>query len=1038
MAAALAFCLSAAAQPALHRLRVFENPSLTIFSIAEGPDGLLWLAAADGLYRFDGFHYHKITSYPFPTARFVAFTGDGALWCGDFEGLCRVVRNRFQITIADDIAAMAAYPDQVFARLAASMVRVGLDGTVRPVPYVPRRDLTIDALGRLWFICLDMKQICWVDPSHVDSVHSLSFSPDFDQYQAAANAQGLVWSADDEQAVPVEGRQPVRLQRLHSRHGARSGPLLAGRNGQLWFLGETVRGLSPAMEFRDSKDQERFPPLSGFEDSRGHLWVASAGQGLTEWIPEPSWQRWFPQDFGGEATAQMVRDRRGNAFVATDKHIYREDAQSGKWVRMTHEDQRYYFLFPLDDGGFLASIRGVGLARLAPDGGIVERFPNPPELPMDHRQIVRDGKGRIWIGAKRALFRLEGQPGSLRLREELLPQLGAHDLVQAVALRVDGSGRLWVGYTRGIAWLDDADRWHVLDTDQPADWVRSFTFAGDDIWVAHRRQGAYSRLHRNGQRWRVTPFLATAGYAPVSTNFLVRDSRGWIWRGSSDGVHVSDGRNLGVNDWLHLYPGNGLAANETGQYGFFEDHDGSVWIAGDEGLSHLRPSPAWFDAPHNAPPPRVTRVEADGRVLLFPDTPPAALPAATRVLKIDVGALQASPFRERPLRYRLLPLSKEWFLTRDGSLEFRNLPDKSYSLEVGYIGNGESAVGVWDFRIGAGGGLGWGWLVGLVLAGGAMAPAALHAPRVARTRFRMEKALFLMRRRAQYRKLQPGAADTTENEGQVMLGRYRLERMVSRGGFAVVYEARDLKDPTARLAVKVLNRARGQESWVRDRFAHEVAALRSVEHPGVVRILDSWITAAGEPCLAMPFLDGATLRAALDAGPLGLERVARISRQLGSALAAVHAHGIVHRDLKPENLILVQAGDGTEQAVIIDFGTAGLRTAEHELAATTLMSGSFHYMAPERLTGHYSAASDVFSLAVVVLEMLTRKRLADLQAMFFEPAFGEELEKTLAAAVGMNTGKALANLLGPAYDPEPRRRPADVEVWAEKVAEAIS
>src|SRR5262249_41793741 len=190
-------------------------------------------------------------------------------------------------------------------------------------------------------------------------------------------------------------------------------------------------------------------------------------------------------------------------------------------------------------------------------------------------------------------------------------------------------------------------------------------------------------------------------------------------------------------------------------------------------------------------------------------------------------------------------------------------------------------------------------------------------------------------------------------------------------------------------------------------FAHEVSALRSIEHPGVVRILDSWISPAGEPCLAMPFLEGETLRALMKRGPVDRRRAARMIRQIGDALGSVHSRGIVHRDLKPENIILVER----DRPVIVDFGTAGLRSAENELAETTLLAGSFHYMAPERLTGRYSTASDVYSFAVIILEMLAAKRLADLSAMFFDASF----EKELAQVLGNET---LAARLRPAFDPE--------------------
>src|SRR5262249_30570148 len=156
----------------------------------------------------------------------------------------------------------------------------------------------------------------------------------------------------------------------------------------------------------------------------------------------------------------------------------------------------------------------------------------------------------------------------------------------------------------------------------------------------------------------------------------------------------------------HLHMGNGLAANETDQYGFFEDSDGSIWIAGEEGITHFRPDHSWFDGTGDAPPPQVTRVEADGQVFV---TRPESLPSGTKTVRIDLGTLRSSPFRDVALRYRLLP-SKDWQISRDGNLEFRNLAQREYTLEAGYTGGATGSV--YKFRIGSGAAwLSWLWIL---------------------------------------------------------------------------------------------------------------------------------------------------------------------------------------------------------------------------------------------------------------------------------------------------------------------------------------
>jgi tRNA A-37 threonylcarbamoyl transferase component Bud32 len=381
----------------------------------------------------------------------------------------------------------------------------------------------------------------------------------------------------------------------------------------------------------------------------------------------------------------------------------------------------------------------------------------------------------------------------------------------------------------------------------------------------------------------------------------------------------------------------------------------------------------------------------------------ALLPAGTKLVGIEVGSLHASPFRDAPLRYRLD--GQGWQSAGAGKLEFHGVSEGEHTLDLGYAGAGPSATHTFRFRIAPAPSLiGWWWTLAGVLIAGTAAAGLGRLPALDAIKFRVAKAVFVLRRRFSRRvpDSSPSCAATVKDRsGATVADRYRLEHVISRGGFSAVYSATDMRD-NRRVAVKILHRSHRarEDSWIRRRFAHEVAALQCVKHPGVAPILDAWITAAGEPAIAMPFLEGITLRSMLAAGVLNPENAASLILQIGAALAEVHRRGFVHRDIKPENIIVVQPGRQGEQAVLVDFGTAGLRDASDELAATTLLSGSFHYMAPERLTGHYSPATDVFSVGAIVLEMLTGKRLADVGALVCDRGFRAELEAVLRPALG--------------------------------------
>ncbi len=211
--------------------------------------------------------------------------------------------------------------------------------------------------------------------------------------------------------------------------------------------------------------------------------------------------------------------------------------------------------------------------------------------------------------------------------------------------------------------------------------------------------------------------------------------------------------------------------------------------------------------------------------------------------------------------------------------------------------------------------------------------------------------------------------------GTKIKDRYRIEKQLGRGGFGLVYLARDEQLHDRAVVVKVLLLGGDPKSWQTRKFREEREALARIDHPGVVGVLDAGETAGGKPFLVMQYVDGVTLRVAQKTQAMPLRRVAHIVRRIAQALSAAHERGVVHRDLKPENVMLQDLGDGEEVVKIIDFGIATVK--ESQAAASpeiTRVAGSGPYMSPEHLLGKPAAASDIYSLGVMAYELVTGRR----------------------------------------------------------------
>ncbi|CAL9369708.1 nSTAND1 domain-containing NTPase [Streptomyces sp. enrichment culture] len=202
---------------------------------------------------------------------------------------------------------------------------------------------------------------------------------------------------------------------------------------------------------------------------------------------------------------------------------------------------------------------------------------------------------------------------------------------------------------------------------------------------------------------------------------------------------------------------------------------------------------------------------------------------------------------------------------------------------------------------------------------------------------------------------------------ELLGGRYRLERLLGRGGMGEVYRAFDTRCDRL-VALKILSDT-ADESYAR-RLRREADLVKRLAHPHIVDLLDSG-GSDGRLYLAMRLVDGSDLRRVLGTGPLDPHRAVRVLTQVAEALDAAHEAGIVHRDVKPANILI---GPG-EDAHLTDFGIARpLGTEATRLTRTGSFVGSLDYIAPEQLRGqNVTGTADVYALACVLYECLTGK-----------------------------------------------------------------
>jgi eukaryotic-like serine/threonine-protein kinase len=260
--------------------------------------------------------------------------------------------------------------------------------------------------------------------------------------------------------------------------------------------------------------------------------------------------------------------------------------------------------------------------------------------------------------------------------------------------------------------------------------------------------------------------------------------------------------------------------------------------------------------------------------------------------------------------------------------------------------------------------------------------------------------------------------------------RYRIERLIARGGMGAVYLATDLR-VHRQVALKILTPGSDldEDGRFEERFRLEAETLAALNHDNIVTLFDYGQTDDGRYYLALEYIDGPRYTDLLRDGPLDPEQCVSLLLQVCRALRYAHRSGKIHRDLKPSNLLIrYDEDDGSARVKVVDFGLVKVLEDDQSLTRAGLILGSPHCMSPEQIRGdEIDHRTDLYAVGVLLFRSMTGKW----------PFHGDTSTATMIAhinnpvprfddvAPGLGVAPTLEHVVRRCLSKDPNRRPAD-------------
>ncbi len=1026
--------------PALHAQRypflLVPGSPKGITSLFQDSKSRLWLGG-DSPAFFDGQRFYPLRDYGLPSVIAVYDFGEdpsGAIWIAADIGLYRFAEGKAsQIGKAFVTSVAAVAPDLVFAAVGpfsqgfprdVSLARIHRASGIWHVETMAALNspgpITLDRSGSILYArreggyydsSVDALR-AWSAGQHIPAEsHPLASASSYaNQTRIVRDGAGCVWTSP--------GLDYICDGKTWNNAGFNGDNMLASistaSNGNVLLTAGNVLVVGRPGAFHVALAADGLPSLlSAIQSRDGTVWLGSTN-GLYRFASPFSLEVWSQRE-GAEAPWSFARIG-GEVYAGLDKKVGALAKDRTAWRPVASFDGEVAGLRASPDGNLFAALNKGGAALLTPEGRILAKTA-AAEIYGLRLAILPNGE--TWLGGM--FMELLTRAGSLLRFEKRILQTSPMGNVLALQYD-DRTQKLWGCYNGGLFVRNRGNQWQEWTIKDGlltnACWSMAALPDGDVIY-AYYSTPAFAMLHADKPgHFTVHNFRQSDDVPdPESLNLAV-DNRGWIWRGGNHGMYLATPDQARAGHWLTLNQSDGFAGEGVNSGSFFNDADGSVWFGVDNSIAHFTP-PADFLEPKFAPQIFLSSYSWEG-------AQPRAAEATTGIPHgpkaiAHIGSLQFDRRNAIRIRYRILP-DQTWRESKSLDIPLGTLGSGAHTLEV----QSRLFTGPWsqtlarNFTV-----LTPLWRTTPLLLSYTAALAlmltglyALHRRRIAQ-----EDEMLPDLGPARVRAFLP---EVEEVSGVVLNERFEVGELILPGGFANVMDGYDRLEKR-RCALKIFRIEMADKDWLRRRFEDEASALRSIDHPNVVRIYASGTAPHGAPWLAMEFIEGGDLREAIAEGPLSPKRAGLILRQLADALDRIHALGIYHRDVKPDNIMLRNNGD----AVLIDFSIAIVRSANEVLQGLSRAAGAFAYMAPEQAIGHAEPSTDVYGLARVTIEMLAGSSLQSLLPNAAMDLPGRLREYLAGNRWGLS--EESIEMLASAQEFDPGRRPPAAGLFAEPI-----